>query len=144
MKKNKIVYAAGVFDLLHVGHIRYLENAKSLGDFLVVGVVTDSGVQKYKKFKPVLPLEQRVEMVKALKCVDCVLVQKETDPTRELKLLKVRDLSPDIMVRADDFVGVPPGSEYIKSIGGKVVRVPYCKEVSSTIIKKKIKEGWNG
>lgn len=137
---NKIwVYAAGVFDLLHPGHVRYLQRAKDLGDFLVVGLVTDEGVERYKFHKPILTYKERWEVVRALRCVDFVVRQEDTDPTETLRVLKDdHKWIFDIMVRGNDYKGVPPGSDFIKQNGGKVIRLPYSKDISSTNIKLRI------
>jgi len=140
MKNKKIVYCAGVFDILHVGHIKYLELSKSYGDILVVGVVTDEGVLKYKYKKPTTPFEQRFSIIQSLKMVDYVIRQEDTDPTETLKIIYKEHnyLTPDIMIRSDDYKGEPPGTEFMKSIGGIVIRTPYYKGISATMIKERI------
>ena len=138
--QNKIVYAAGVFDMLHYGHIQYLEKASKLGTMLIVGLLTDAGTRRYKPHYPVLSYWERLSVVKALRMVDMVVPQEDTDPTETLKALKM-DI--DIMVRGDDYEGIPPGTEWIENQGGVVVKIPYCKSVSSTDIKNRIKNGFN-
>jgi rfaE bifunctional protein nucleotidyltransferase chain/domain len=141
MGKNKMIYAAGVFDLLHYAHVWYLQRAKALGDLLVVGLIEDEGVKKYKGKLPIMNYGERYEVVRALSCVDYVVRQDDTDPTETLKKLKKEhNWIFDIMVRADDYKGVPQGTKFIEENGGKVVRVPYCKEISSTKIKKRLSE----
>ncbi|MFA5075661.1 MAG: adenylyltransferase/cytidyltransferase family protein [Candidatus Babeliales bacterium] len=136
MEGKVFVYAAGVFDFLHYGHVRYLEAAKKLGDVLVVGLLTDDGTARYKR-RPLLSYEQRYETVRALRCVDYIVRQEDTDPTETLKILKnEHKWRFDILVRGDDFKGAPPGTEFIESCGGKVARIPYCSEISSTKIKE--------
>ena len=137
MGDQRIVFAAGVFDILHVGHIRYLEKAKELGDYLIVGVLTDDGAAAYKE-RPIMPFEERFEIVEALRCVDEVVRQEDTDPTETLKVLKEHTLMPQILVRATDVEGDPPGTEFMKENGGQVVKVPYTWELSSTKIKERI------
>jgi rfaE bifunctional protein nucleotidyltransferase chain/domain len=132
------VYTAGVFDLLHYGHVRYLEKAKSLGDMLIVGLLTDEGTERYKGKNPILTYEQRLEVISALKCVDLIVRQDDTDPTETLKKLKDLGWVFDYMVRADDYEGIPQGTEFIEANGGKVVRLPYCKEINSTFIKERL------
>jgi len=130
------VYAAGVFDFLHYGHVRYLEAAKKLGDVLVVGLLTDDGTARYKR-RPLLAYEQRWETVRALRCVDYIVRQEDTDPTETLKILKnEHKWRFDILVRGDDFQGRPPGADFIEAEGGRVVRIPYCADISSTKIKE--------
>ena len=139
MPKIRRVYCAGVFDLLHYGHVRYLEEAKSLGDELVVGLLTDDGVERYKPERPIMNYEERWEVINALKCVDYIVRQEDTDPTETLKILKNEHRWVfDIMCRGDDYKDIPPGTEFIEANGGKVVRIPYCKEISSTAIKQRL------
>jgi rfaE bifunctional protein nucleotidyltransferase chain/domain len=135
------VYAAGVFDLLHFGHVRYLQAAKNLGNVLVVGLLSDDGVRRYKPYRPVLSYEERWEVMRALRCIDYIVRQEETDPTKTLRMLRdEHNWIFDIMVRSDDYQGIPPGTAFIKEHGGQVIRVPYCND----IIKDRIKQGWNG
>ena len=139
--KKIVVYAAGVFDILHVGHIRYLEKAKALGDVLVVGLLTDEGTKAYKYKYPIIPFLERWEILHSIKPIDYVVAQNSTDPTFTLQQLKLghNDLFPDILVRGDDVSLPVPGQEFVESQGGKVVILPYTKKVSSTLIKKRIK-----
>ena len=134
------VYAAGVFDILHYGHIRYLKHAKSLGDVLVVGLLTNKGAARYKP-QPLLSYLERWEVLKAIDCVDYIVRQDDTDPIETLKeLKKAHNWTFDILCRGADYKKVPQGTEYIEVNGGKVVRVPYSKEISSTEIKRRILE----
>jgi len=100
------VYTYAVADLLHVGHLRCLQQAKALGDYLIVGVLTDDAVRAYKR-GPVIPFEQRVELIKNLKCVDKVVQQDNVDPTRNLK-----GIDADIVTHSDDWGEDFPGAEY--------------------------------
>lgn len=136
------VYAAGVFDLLHYAHVRYLEKSKALGDVLVVGLVDDDGVKKYKFEYPVMRYPERWEVIRSIRCVDYVVRQNDTDPTETLKKLKEEHgWIFNIMVRADDYKGRPPGSDFIMESGGKVIRLPYCHDISSTKIKERLLNG---
>lgn len=139
MKNPIIVYCAGVFDILHIGHLNFLEKAKSYGDILVVGMVSDEGIERYKLKKPVTPFEQRYRIIKSLKIVDYAIKQDDTDPTKTLKkLYKKYHFSPNILIRANDYKGIPPGAVFIKSKGGKLIKIPYTKGISTTLIKQKI------
>lgn len=137
-----MVFAAGVFDLIHHGHIRYLKAAKDLGDILVVGLVDDPGVERYKFKKPILVFEERWEIVRSIRYVDYIVRQNDTDPTETLiKLKEEHNWTFDIMVRGDDYIGIPPGTDFIEQHGGKVIRIPYCQEISSTKIKERLING---
>ena len=97
-----IVYTVGTFDLLHVGHLALLEYCKSLGDILAVGVASDQVVNSFKPNVPVIPLEQRLEMLKALQCVDIVR------PYYELEYISgCKDLNADIFVVGEDWGNKP-------------------------------------
>lgn len=127
------VYAYVVGDLLHVGHLRALQQAKALGDYLIVGVLTDEAVWEYKR-QPIISFEQRIELVKNLKCVDEVMEQTELDPTENLKKIK-----PDIVVHGDDWDEDFPGAEYMRSIGKQAIRTKYCSETSTSEIISKVR-----
>jgi len=143
-KNKQLVYAAGVFDLLHIGHVRYLQKAKSMGDELIVGLLTDEGTARYKPYKPIIPYEQRYEVLMSLRCVDYIVRQYDTDPTSTfMELALAHKMIPDILVRGDDCVGVPPGSEWIEAAGGVVVKISYTQEVSDSKIKQEIVKKWN-
>lgn len=141
--KKVIVYAAGVFDLLHYGHIRYLKEAKKLGTVLIIGLLTDEGTAKYKARKPVMSYLERLEVISSLKPVDYVVRQNDTDPTETLKeIYRVhKPLFPNILVRGSDVQPPIPGQEFIESKGGRVEFVPYTTEISSTQIKQRIQNG---
>ena len=134
----KIAYTYVVADLLHVGHIAYLENAKALAGpegRLIVGVLTDEATME-KKPKPTLPLGERIRMVKSLKCVDVVIPQETYSPIPNIK--KIR---PDLVQESEsheekDIIEVKKITE---SLGGKVVVIPYYKMQSSTKIKEKVR-----
>jgi len=135
------VYVAGAFDMLHYGHVRFLEKAKNLGDELFVGLVTDEAIEQVKGHKPILNYLERWELLRALKCVDCVLRQDNPYPMEILKELKEKhDLIFNILVRSDDITPPIPGQEFIEANGGKIVILPYTREINSTDIKKRIIE----
>jgi len=129
-------YVFVVADLFHSGQLRHLRMANKLCDFLIVGVLTDVAVATYKR-KPITPFDERVDIINALDFVDMVVRQDDRDPTETLKRLKEDGWHVDLLIHADDWPEIP-GSEYVKSIGGRVVRTPYGKSLSSTtkIIEK--------
>ncbi len=126
-------YVAG--DLLHVGHLRAMQQAKALGDYLIVGVLTDEAIEKYKR-KPIIPFDERAELFASLKCVDRVVMQEDVDPTENLKVLR-----PDVLVHGDDWEEDFPGAKYMRSIGGKVIRTKYYQAQSTTKIIEQIRRG---
>jgi len=131
--KGTIVYAYVVCDLFHYGHLHFLEKAKSLGDWLIVGVLTDEATSAYKR-KPVIPFEERIEIVKQIKCVDKVVIQYTLDPTENLKQLKKVDILTHAHKQSENF----PGSAYMRSIGKKAIRLQYYKSRSTTNIIEEI------
>ncbi len=127
-KGKRIVFTNGCFDLLHLGHIRYLEKAKSLGDILVVGVNSDRSVQSLKgPERPILPEEERAEILSGLECVDYITVFDEQTP-----LELISSLQPHILVKGGDWTKeTTVGKEVVERSGGKVVILPF-EEGSST------------
>ena len=130
-----VVYASVVGDLFHIGHLKLLEQAYSIGDYLIVGVVTDKGCKKYKR-EPIIPFKERKKIVRAIWCVDEVVSQSGQDPTDNLKA----DPSIDILVHGDDWAEDYPAFQYMRMAGKKVVRIPYYKEQSTTKIITRILE----
>ena len=131
-----VVYTVGTFDLLHVGHLALLEYCASLGDTVAVGVASDEVVKLYKPNAPVIPLEQRIEMLLALDCVDIAL------PYHELDYIAVcKEVKADIFVIGEDWGRKPHNKgveEYLKTHGKKIVQVNYHPNNSSTKIKAQI------
>ena len=137
-KSKRIIFTNGCFDLLHVGHIRYLEEAKTLGDILIVGVNSDASVQKLKGPKrPVLPVEERTEILSGLECVDYITIFDELDP-----LALITSLQPNVLVKGGDWAKEQTiGKEVVERSGGEVVIIPFVKGASTsnlieTILKR--------
>ena len=131
-----IVYTVGTFDLLHVGHLALLEYCKSLGNVLAVGVASDRVVNSYKPNVPVIPLEQRMEMLKALRCVDIVRPYDELEYVSGCKALNA-----DIFVIGEDWGNKPHNiavESYLKSKGKHIDQVLYNPRTSSTRIKQNV------
>jgi rfaE bifunctional protein nucleotidyltransferase chain/domain len=130
-----IVFANGCFDVLHVGHVRYLEAAKALGDLLIVGVNSDRQARKLKgDGRPLLPEDQRAEIVAALEAVDFVTIFDEPTVTELLLALK-----PDIHAKGTDYTEeTVPERDVVRSFGGRVAIVGDPKEHSSTEMIEKV------
>ena len=128
-----VVYTSGTFDMLHANHIKMIEYARSLGDILIVGVNTDELVESYKS-QPIIPFEERIALIKALKYPDIVIPQDSLDHKG-----KVKKLNFDVFVVGDDWAGT---FDYLKDLGVDVVYFPYGKGVSSTNLKKRIYENF--
>lgn len=129
-----IVYTVGTFDLLHVGHLALLNHCKSLGDILAVGVASDEVVNLYKRNVPIVPLEQRVEMLEALSCVDIVR------PYHSLEYVSgCRAVKADIFVIGEDWGSNAHNLDvdaYLKRTGKEMTQVRYNPRTSSTQIKQ--------
>ena len=132
-----IVFTNGVFDLLHPGHIRYLQQARSLGDALVVGVNSDRSVRANKgRERPVTPEAERVEILEALACVDGVVIFDEATPEAIIAALQ-----PDVLVKGADWAAdAIVGRDIVEARGGTVVRIPVEQGHSTTAILARIRE----
>ena len=133
-----IVFTNGVFDLLHVGHLRYLQYARGLGGLLIVGVNADTSVRRLEKGKdrPVTPEDQRAEIVSGLTCVDGVVIFSEDTPA-----VIVEQLAPDVLVKGADWEGRDiPGRESVERRGGRVVFAPFAAGYSTTNILERVRK----
>ena len=132
-----IVFTNGVFDLLHVGHLRYLTYARALGNTLVVGVNSDASVRRLGKGddRPVTPENERAELLAGLSCVDAVVIFNEDTTART-----VEQLQPDVLVKGADWEGRDiPGRDSVERRGGRVVFAPFEAGYSTTRILDTIK-----
>lgn len=139
-RKNgeKIVFTNGCFDILHVGHVRYLAAARNEGDILVVGLNSDRSTRKIKgEQRPIVQQGQRAEILASLCCVDYITIFNEQNP-----LALIRSIRPDILVKGDDWPEKEiVGGDIVKADGGEVVRVPLVPNISTTSILKRIING---
>lgn len=135
-RNKKIVFTNGCFDILHAGHIRYLEAAKQLGDELIVGINSDQSVKALKgKGRPLNTLVHRAEVLASLKCVDKVVVFEDKTPIKLIKAIK-----PNILVKGGDYkVKEIVGYEVVTESGGRVVTVPLVDGLSTTNIISKMR-----
>jgi rfaE bifunctional protein nucleotidyltransferase chain/domain len=136
-KQQKVVFTNGCFDILHKGHVIYLEEAKDLGDFLILGVNSDVSVNNLKgKTRPIVDEKGRLAVLAALECVDAVILFDEETP---LNLIK--NLNPDILVKGGDYpIHTIVGSDYILQNGGEVKTLSLIEGYSTTLIEQKIKK----
>ena len=138
-KRNgrRIVFTNGCFDLLHPGHVRTLEQARELGDALIVGLNSDASVRQLKgEGRPVVPEHERAEILAALECVDAVVIFNEPTP-REV----VARLLPDVLVKGGDWPRDQiAGREEVEAAGGRVVLVPVSPGHSTSEILRKIRD----
>jgi D-beta-D-heptose 7-phosphate kinase/D-beta-D-heptose 1-phosphate adenosyltransferase len=132
---KKIVFTNGCFDIIHTGHTRYLDKARSYGDVLIVAVNSDSSVRAIKGAKrPINPEAERMEVLAALKSVDFVALFSEPDPYRIIS-----ELQPDVLVKGGDWpIEKIIGRDVVEARGGSVVNVPYVEGASTTEIIERI------
>lgn len=136
MKKYKVGYTTGVFDLFHIGHLNILTEAKKHCDYLIVGVTTDEEVMRVKHRKPIISFEERLKIVNAIKCVDKAVPEDNTD-----KILAWNEYKFNIIFKGDDWKGTPKWLKYEKEFSNLGVEVKYFKYTegtSSTILREKI------
>lgn len=132
---ESVALANGVFDLLHVGHVRYLEAAKQLADRLVVAVNSDASTRAYKgPDRPVIPQDERAELLRALRCTDLVLIFDEPDVR-----VVIRALKPDVHVKGTDYTpdSIPEKAE-VEAYGGRVAVAGDPKNHSTTSLLTKL------
>lgn len=132
----KTIFTNGVFDILHVGHIKLLEFAKALDGDLIVGINTDFSVKRIKgPLRPIINQHDRVKILSSLRCVDQVVLFDEDTPEKYIKYLK-----PDILVKGPEASnGVIPGANFVQSYGGKVIVPDWDVDVSTTNIINSIR-----
>ena len=136
-KKYKIGYTTGVFDIFHIGHLNILKRAKEQCEYLIVGVSTDEVVQIYKHKTPIIPFEQRMAIVEAIKYVDKVVPQITMDKMEAWKNIKF-----NVMFHGNDWQNSALYDDYVKKfaeVGVDVVFLPHTDGISSTDIAKKLK-----
>ena len=137
MKKYKVGYTTGVFDMFHIGHLNILRRAKEQCDYLIVGVSTDDLVREYKHHDPIIPFVERLAIVEAIKYVDRAVPQISMD-----KISAWEDLHFDAMFHGSDWKGSALYDEYEKrfaQVGVSVVFLPHTEGVSSTELSRKLR-----
>jgi rfaE bifunctional protein nucleotidyltransferase chain/domain len=136
-KNKKIVFTNGCFDILHRGHIEYLEQAKSLGDYLVIGLNSDSSVKRIKgESRPINNENDRAYVLDSLKITDAIVMFNEDTPYDIIK-----EIVPDFLVKGGDWKEDEiVGTDVVKKAGGKVVSLKYVENYSTTSTINKLKE----
>jgi len=134
---QRVVFTNGVFDLLHVGHVRYLADARAMGDALIVGINSDRSVRELKGVgRPVVNENERAEILAALRQVDLVTIFDDISP----RLLIAR-LLPDVLVKGGDYgLDEIHGREEVEAAGGKVVSLPFVQGISTSAIIERMKK----
>jgi len=134
---QKLVFTNGVFDILHVGHVRYLEQARTLGDVLLVAINSDAAVRELKgEGRPLMNQDERAEILAALRTVDYVTIFDDISP-RAL----IARLLPDVLVKGGDYaLDEIHGREEVEAAGGRVVSLPFVKGASSSRIIEKMRK----
>ncbi|RUM59436.1 MAG: D-glycero-beta-D-manno-heptose 1-phosphate adenylyltransferase [Persephonella sp.] len=132
---KKIIFTNGCFDILHAGHIDYLEKSKSLGDVLIVGLNSDISIRRIKgKKRPIVPQEYRKRVLEGLKAVDLVILFEEDTPERLIKEIK-----PDVLVKGGDWnIENIVGADFVQSYGGKVKTIEFIYDISTSKIIEKV------
>ncbi|MEE8282231.1 MAG: D-glycero-beta-D-manno-heptose 1-phosphate adenylyltransferase [candidate division NC10 bacterium] len=135
---KQVVFTNGCFDLLHRGHVRYLDQARRLGDVLIVAINSDDSVRALKgPDRPVMSHEERAELVAALAAVDYVLIFEEPDPEKVIGALE-----PDLLVKGGDWpMDQVVGRQIVERRGGRVCTLPYVEGASSSQLLQRIREG---
>ena len=132
---KQVVFTNGCFDIMHAGHVRYLAAARSEGEILIVGINSDKSVKSIKgKNRPIMPQDQRAEVLAGLWCVDYIVFFDEPDPLRLIQAIK-----PDVLVKGEDWdEDKIIGTDSVKADGGRVVRVAVVPDISTSMIIERI------
>ena len=135
---GRVVFTNGCFDILHAGHVRYLAQARAMGDFLVLGLNSDQSVKSLGKGadRPLVPQEQRAEVMAALASVDAVVIFDRETPAELIETVK-----PDILVKGGDWpVESIVGADFVLAAGGQVHSIPLVGGLSTTALAKRIRQ----
>ena len=134
--RRRVVFTNGCFDLLHRGHTRYLEQARALGDALVVAINSDASVRRLKgPGRPIVPASERAEVLAALAAVDLVVVFDALDPAQVIRAIR-----PDVLVKGGDWpVSQIVGADFVQARGGTVESLHYVSGVSTSALVRRIR-----
>jgi rfaE bifunctional protein nucleotidyltransferase chain/domain len=136
---HRVVFTNGCFDLLHPGHVAYLEQARSLGEALIVGVNTDASARRLDKGqeRPLTPESDRARVLAALACIDRLVLFDEDTPLELITLLK-----PDVLVKGGDYqLSEIVGREVVQARGGQVLTLPFVPGYSTTALLQRLRRG---
>jgi D-beta-D-heptose 7-phosphate kinase/D-beta-D-heptose 1-phosphate adenosyltransferase len=135
---ERIVFTNGVFDILHRGHVEYLEDARALGDHLVVGINSDASVARLKgPLRPLVPAQERAELLGALEAVDLVAIFEEDTPQA-----LIEEVAPDVLAKGGDWaLDRIVGREFVEARGGRVVRIRLREGLSTSRLVERIVQG---
>jgi len=138
---TKIVFTNGCFDILHVGHLRYLKGSRAAGDFLIIGLNTDESVRKNKGHgRPIVPQRERAEMLLGLECVDSIVFFGEVTPKEIIEFIR-----PDALVKGAQYAEHEiVGASFVQSYGGRLIRAEMTGGASSTNLIEKIIDTYGG
>ncbi len=131
---KRVGYAPGIFDLFHIGHLNVLRNAKDLCDYLIVGVVSDEMASRVKGLTPVVPIDERLEIVRGIRYVDEAVVE---DVPHKLEMWE--RLGFNVIIKGDDWKGTDKGDKLesdFAEVGVEVAYLPYTKRTSSTMLRR--------
>ena len=134
----RIVFTNGCFDILHAGHVSYLNRAHALGDVLIIGVNSDASVSRLKgPSRPINPLLDRIQVLAALSCVDCLIAFEEDTPINLIRLI-----CPDVYVKGGDYTKERlPEASIVEELGGMVQILPFLEDRSTTSMITRICQG---
>ena len=134
-RKSKIVFTNGCFDLLHIGHLTYLEEARTYGDVLIIGLNSDASVQKLKGHnRPIIHQEERAMLLACLQFVDAVIIFDEETP-----ITLIQEIQPDILIKGGDYAPEAViGADVVRKKGGQTIILPFVNGFSTTSIIEKI------
>lgn len=132
----KLVFTNGCFDILHVGHVRFLTEARQLGDRLIIGLNSDRSIRKLKgKGRPIFSFMERAEVLSALWMVDKIVMFNEDEPAK-----LIQEITPHVLVKGADWAHYVSGREWVESHGGKVVLLPLTGGASSSMILDRLRK----
>lgn len=142
MSDRRVGYAPGVFDLFHIGHLNILRNSKDLCDYLIAGVVSDEVAARAKGIQPIVPTDERLEIVRGIRYVDEAVVE---DVTHKLEMWE--RLRFDVIIKGDDWKGTDKGDKLesdFAEVGVEVAYLPYTKRTSSTMLRRILERSLDG